>query len=77
MNNFCENRSCIFHNIQTEKDEVVLINKDKQEVKRYLSKISDNDGFETNIWLCEYCTGVLELVSDLISFNRIKGGVVN
>lgn len=76
MANFCENTRCIFNNIQTDKEEVVLVNKNKKEVKRYLNKIQTENG-ESEIWLCEYCTGVLELVDGIITFSRMEEGNPN
>ena len=76
MNNFCENSKCIFHSIQVDKDDVVLVNKEKKEVKRFLNKIQ-TEGGNNDVWLCEYCTGVLELIDGIVTFSRMEEGVIN
>jgi len=77
MKHFCDNERCIFHNLMIKHDDhIVSMDSGKREIKRYLNKVGA-DGSTSDIWLCECCTGVLELVNNLMDFNKLKDGVVN
>ncbi len=77
MRNFCENTKCIFHNIKVENDDhVVRINKETK-IKSHLNRIGIDGTNFNEIWLCDCCIGVLELVNNLVDFSKIKDGVVN
>jgi hypothetical protein len=76
MKHFCENEKCIFYDLIIKYDDHIVSIDGKRKIKRYLNKIGV-DGSTSDVWLCECCTGVLELVNNLMDFNNLKDGVVN
>jgi len=77
MKHFCDNEKCIFHNLMIDNDDHKINLDGKREIKRYLNKIGADGEHAGEVWLCECCTGVLELINDLMDFSKLKDGVVN
>lgn len=74
---FCENDKCMFYNYLIDHDDYYILYRGDKKIKRYLNNVHDHGVKVGEIWLCESCTGAIELVIGLIDYSKLKEGVMN